>query len=190
MSRQIGWRSVGGEWQDGVGGGAGECPVRGGGFETRERSRRPASTPQKRSGSVKCLARSPLTIDKAVRDRELSVLKRVASDALAALGAAHAVVSSARMAQIQTIRTEVDRGTVEQDALIEVAGDYQAWQNDQVRLFDALALVLGITVPEGSAFDQIDEEMEAAAADHLNALTAEYQRRLLTDQFEAGPKEG
>ena len=125
-----------------------------------------------------------------LRDRDLSVLKREASDALAALGAAHAVVSSARLAQIQTIRTEVDRGTVEQDALIEVAGDYQAWQNDQVRLFDALALVLGITVPEGSAFDQIDEEMEAAAADHLNALTAEYQRRLLTDQFEAGPKEG
>ena len=48
--------------------------------------------------------------------------------------------------------------------------------------------MLGITVPEGSAFDQIDEEMEAAAAEHLNALTAEYQRRLLTDQFEAGPR--
>ena len=152
---------------------------------------RPAPTPQKRSAVSQMPGlRSPLTIDKVVRNRDLSVLKREASDALAALGAAHAVVSSARLAQIQTIRTEVDRGTVEQDALIEVAGDYQAWQNDQVRLFDALALVLGITVPEGSAFDQIDEEMEAAAAEHLNALTAEYQRRLLTDQFEAGPKEG
>jgi hypothetical protein len=134
--------------------------------------------------------RAPLSIDKAVRNRDLNVLKREASDALAALGAAHAVVSSARLAQIQTMRSEVDRGEAEQDVLIELAGDYQAWQNDQVRLFDALALVLGITVPEGRAFDQIDEEMEPAAGEHLNALAAEYQRRLLTDQFEAGPKEG
>jgi len=134
--------------------------------------------------------RAPLSIDKAVRNRDLNVLKREASDALAALGAAHAVVSSARLAQIQAMRPEVDRGEAEQDVLIELAGDYQAWQNDQVRLFDALALVLGITVPQGRAFDQIDEDMESAAGEHLNALAAEYQRRLLTDQFEAGPKEG
>jgi len=152
---------------------------------------RPVPTPQKRSAVSQMPGlRSPRPIVKPVRNRDLGVLTREASDALAALGAAHAVVSSARLAQIQTIRSEVDRGTVEQDALIEVAGDYQAWQNDQVRLFDALALVLGITVPEGSAFDQIDEEMTAAATEHLNALTAEYQRRLLSDQFETEPQEG
>lgn len=59
-----------------------------------------------------------------------------------------------------------------------------------MRLFDALALVLGMAVPEGRAFDQIDEEMAEAAEAHLNALAAEYQRRLLSDQFEAGQKEG
>jgi len=150
-----------------------------------------AARPRKRAAMSQMPGlRAPLSIDKAVRSRDLNVLKREASDALAALGAAHAVVSSARLAQIQTMRPEVDRGDVEQDVLIELAGDYQAWQNDQVRLFDALALVLGITVPEGRAFDQIDEDMEAAAGEHLNALAAEYQRRLLTDQFEAGPKEG
>jgi hypothetical protein len=53
-----------------------------------------------------------------------------------------------------------------------------------------LALVLGMAVPEGRAFDQIDEEMAEAAEAHLNALAAEYQRRLLSDQFEAGQKEG
>ena len=64
---------------------------------------RPAPTPQKRSAVSQMPGlRSPLTIDKAVRNRDLSVLKREASDALAALGAAHAVVSSARLAQIQT----------------------------------------------------------------------------------------
>ena len=170
----------------------GECPDSlGAGLETRDCSDSSGpDAPEALRGQSDAGSALPADDDKVVRNRDLSVLKREASDALAALGAAHAVVSSARLAQIQTIRTEVDRGTVEQDALIEVAGDYQAWQNDQVRLFDALALVLGITVPEGSAFDQIDEEMEAAAAEHLNALTAEYQRRLLTDQFEAGPKEG
>mgnify|MGYP006973794655 CR=1 FL=1 len=75
-------------------------------------------------------------------------------------------------------------------AVVDLAGDYQAWQNDQVRLFDALALVLGMAVPDGRAFEQIDDGMEEAAQAHLSALAAEYQRRLLSEQFEAGEKEG
>jgi len=134
--------------------------------------------------------RAPLSIERAVRSRDLTVLKREACDALAALGAAHAVVTSARLAQIQTLRSEVDRGEASEDDLVDLAGDYQAWQNDQVRLFDALALVLGMAVPEGRAFEQIDDGMEEAAQAHLSALAAEYQRRLLSDQFEAGEKEG
>ena len=134
--------------------------------------------------------RAPLSIERAVRSRDLTVLKREACDALAALGAAHAVVTSARLAQIQSLRSEVDRGDASEDDLVELAGDYQAWQNDQVRLFDALALVLGMGVPDGRAFDQIDTGMEKAAQAHLSALAAEYQRRLLSEQFEAGEKEG
>ena len=134
--------------------------------------------------------RAPLSIERAVRSRDLTVLKREACDALAALGAAHAVVTSARLAQIQSLRSEVDRGEASEDDLVELAGDYQAWQNDQVRLFDALALVLGMGVPDGRAFDQIDTGMEQAAQAHLGALAAEYQRRLLSEQFEAGEKEG
>ena len=134
--------------------------------------------------------RAPLSIERAVRSRDLTVLKREACDALAALGAAHAVVTSARMAQMQSLRSEVDRGDANEDDLVDLAGDYQAWQNDQVRLFDALALVLGMAVPDGRAFDQIDAEMEEAARAHLSALAAEYQRRLLSEQFEAGEKEG
>ena len=134
--------------------------------------------------------RAPLSIERAVRSRDLTVLKREACDALAALGAAHAVVTSARLAQIQSLRSEVDRGEASEDDLVELAGDYQAWQNDQVRLFDALALVLGMAVPDGRAFEQIDDGMEEAAQAHLSALAAEYQRRLLSEQFEAGEKEG
>ncbi|MEY2644017.1 MAG: hypothetical protein RLZZ611_666 [Cyanobacteriota bacterium] len=134
--------------------------------------------------------RAPLSIERAVRSRDLTVLKREACDALAALGAAHAVVTSARLAQIQSLRLEVDRGEASEDDLVELAGDYQAWQNDQVRLFDALALVLGMPVPDGRAFEQIDAGMEQAARAHLSALAAEYQRRLLSEQFEAGEKEG
>jgi hypothetical protein len=134
--------------------------------------------------------RPPLSIEKAVRNRDLTVLKREACDALAALAAAHALVTSARLGQIQNLRSDVERGELEEQDLADLAGDYQAWQNDQVRLFDALALVLGMAVPEGRAFDQIDEEMAEAAEAHLNALAAEYQRRLLSDQFEAGQKEG
>ena len=134
--------------------------------------------------------RAPLSIERAVRSRDLTVLKREACDALAALGAAHAVVTSARLAQIQSLRAEVDRGEASEDDLVELAGDYQAWQNDQVRLFDALALVLGMAVPDGRAFDQIETGMAEAARAHLSALAAEYQRRLLSEQFEAGEKEG
>ena len=134
--------------------------------------------------------RATLSIERAVRSRDFTVLKREACDALAALGAAHAVVTSARLAQIQTLRSEVDRGEASEDDLVDLAGDYQAWQNDQVRLFDALALVLGMAVPDGRAFEQIDDGMEEAAQAHLSALAAEYQRRLLSDQFEAGEKEG
>ncbi|MFM2081268.1 MAG: hypothetical protein RLZZ124_738 [Cyanobacteriota bacterium] len=134
--------------------------------------------------------RPPLSIERAVRSRDLTVLKREACDALAALGAAHAVVTSARLAQIQTLRAEVDRGEASEEDLVDLAGDYQAWQNDQVRLFDALALVLGMAVPLGRAFDQLDPGMVEAAEAHLGALAAEYQRRLLSEQFEAGEKEG
>ena len=133
--------------------------------------------------------RAPLSIERAVRSRDLTVLKREACDALAALGAAHALVTSARMAQLQTLRSEVDRGEASEDDLVDLSGDYQAWQNDQVRLFDALALVLGMAVPDGRAFDQIDAGLEPAARVHLSALAAEYQRRLLSEQFEAGEKE-
>jgi len=134
--------------------------------------------------------RPPLSIEKAVRNRDLTVLKREACDALAAIAAAHALVTSARLGQIQNLRAEVEQGELDDDDLAELAGDYQAWQNDQVRLFDALALVLGMAVPEGRAFDQIDPEQIEAAEGHLGALAAEYQRRLLSDQFEAGQKEG
>jgi hypothetical protein len=94
------------------------------------------------------------------------------------------------LAQIQNLRSNLEQAGFEEQDLADLAGDYQAWQNDQVRLFDALALVLGMAVPEGRAFDQIESEMLEAAEAHLNALAAEYQRRLLSDQFEAGQKEG
>ncbi len=134
--------------------------------------------------------RAPLSVERAVLSRDLAVLKREATDALAALGAAHAVVTSARLAQVQNVRSEVQAGRLAEEELVELAGDYQAWQNDQVRLFDALALVLGMPVPEGRAFDQIDPSLNAPARAHLSALAAEYQRRLLSDQFAAGDKEG
>ena len=133
--------------------------------------------------------REPLSIEEAVRERDLTVLKREASDALAALAAAHAVVTSARLAQLHNLRQAVERGELEEQEMVDFAGDYQAWQNDQVRLFDALALVLGMAVPDGRAFDQIDAGLESAARVHLSALAAEYQRRLLSEQFEAGEKE-
>jgi hypothetical protein len=133
--------------------------------------------------------RPPLSIEKAVRNRDLTVLKRESCDALAALAAAHALITSARLAQIQNLRSELEQGELEEEELADLAGDYQAWQNDQVRLFDALALVMGMAVPEGRAFDQIDADMTEAAESHLGALAAEYQRRLLSEQFEGGQKE-
>ena len=134
--------------------------------------------------------RPPLSIEEAVRERDLAVLKREASDSLAALAAAHAVVTSARLAQLHNLRQAVEHGELDEQEMVDFAGDYQAWQNDQVRLFDALALVLGMAVPEGCAFEQIDDDLLEAAEAHLTALGAEYQRRLLSEQFENGQKEG
>jgi len=94
------------------------------------------------------------------------------------------------LAQLQSLRSSVENGEATDDDLADLGSDYQAWQNDQVRLFDALALVMGMAVPEGRTFDLIDGEMAEAARAHLEALAAEYQRRLLTEQFEAGEKEG
>ena len=89
----------------------------------------PPPKPRKRAAMSQMPGlRAPLSIDKGVRNRDLNVLKREASDARAALGGAHAVVSSARVGQIQTMRSEVDRGEAEQDVLIELAGDYEAWR--------------------------------------------------------------
>ena len=153
----------------------------------------PAARPERRRAAPLAKrpgVRPPLSVERAVLSRDLAVLKREATDALAALGAAHAVVTSARLAQVQNVRSEVQAGRIAEDDLVELAGDYQAWQNDQVRLFDALALVLGMPVPEGRAFDQIDASLTAPARAHLSALAAEYQRRLLSDQFSAGDKEG
>ena len=99
------------------------------------------------------------------------------------------MVTSARLAQLQSLRSSVENGEATDDDLADLGSDYQAWQNDQVRLFDALALVLGMAVPDGRAFDQIDAGLESAARVHLSALAAEYQRRLLSEQFEGGQKE-
>jgi len=150
----------------------------------------PADRHQQAASSQLPGVRAPLSIEEAVRERDLTVLKREASDSLAALAAAHAVVTSARLAQLHNLRAAVERGELEEQEMVDFAGDYQAWQNDQVRLFDALALVLGMAVPEGLAFEQIDEDLLTAAEAHLTALGAEYQRRLLSEQFENGQKEG
>jgi hypothetical protein len=99
-------------------------------------------------------------------------------------------VSIEARARVKHMPMSWDIPRIAEDDLVELAGDYQAWQNDQVRLFDALALVLGMPVPEGRAFDQIDASLTAPARAHLSALAAEYQRRLLSDQFSAGDKEG
>jgi hypothetical protein len=47
-----------------------------------------------------------------------------------------------------------------------------------------------MAVPEGGAFEQIDDDLLESAEAHLTALGAEYQRRLLSEQFENGQKEG
>jgi hypothetical protein len=111
------------------------------------------------------------------------VLKREAADALAALGAAHALVTSSRLAQVQELRGRVESGELDGDALMALAADYQGWQNDQVRLFDALALVLRMKVPRGNVLDQVDPGLHDQARSHLESLSLEYQRRLLMDRF-------
>jgi hypothetical protein len=127
--------------------------------------------------------REPLSVERAVLSRDLSVLKREAADALASLGAAHALVTSARLAQVQEVRNRFDKGEVADDVVVALAGDYQGWQNDQVRLFDALALVLRMRVPQGNVLDQVDPGLHQQALSHLEALSLEYQRRLLIEQF-------
>ncbi|MEB3166518.1 MAG: hypothetical protein VKO65_07590, partial [Cyanobacteriota bacterium] len=90
--------------------------------------------------------REPLSVEEAVLRRDLSLLKREAADALAALGSAHALVASARLAEVQSLRERLRDGEEGGDRLMALAGDYQGWQADQVRLFDALALVLRMRV--------------------------------------------
>jgi hypothetical protein len=113
----------------------------------------------------------------------MTLLRREASDALAALGSAHALVTSARLAQVQELRNQVAAGAAPADALMALAADYQGWQNDQVRLFDALAMVMRMRVPKGSVLDQMDSGMHEQAREHLTALSTEYQRRQLMQRF-------
>jgi len=128
--------------------------------------------------------REPLTMEQAVLQRDMSLLKREAADTLAALGAAHAMVTSSRLAQMQGLRSQVRAGQQPDQALIALVTDYQGWQNDQVRLFDALALVLRMRVPEGTTLEQVDPALRDQARAHLEALSVEYQRGLLMQQFE------
>ncbi|KEF40925.1 MAG: hypothetical protein ER33_14350 [Cyanobium sp. CACIAM 14] len=131
--------------------------------------------------------REPLSVEAAVLSRDMTVLKREAADSLAALGAAHALVSSARLAQVQALRTRVMEGEVPGEALRALAAEYQGWQSDQVRIFDALALVLRTRVPRGLVLDQVDPALQEQARAHLEALSLEYQRRLLSEQFPPSP---
>jgi hypothetical protein len=140
---------------------------------------RPAPRPAARCPAT----REPLSVENAVLHRDLTVLKREAADALAALGAAHALVTSARLAQVQELRGRVESGEIGGDVLMSLAADYQGWQNDQVRLFDALALILRMRVPKGNVLDQVDPGLHEQAKSHLESLSLEYQRRLLMDQF-------
>jgi hypothetical protein len=96
-------------------------------------------------------------------------------------------VTSARLSQVQLVREQVERGTVPVEALAALAADYQGWQNDQVRLFDAMALVLRMAVPGGTALEQIDPHLHEQARSHLASLSTEYQRGLLMDQFRDTP---
>ncbi len=129
-------------------------------------------------------SREPLTMEQAVLQRDMSLLKREAADALAALGAAHAMVTSSRLAQMQGLRHQVRAGQLPDQALISLVTDYQGWQNDQVRLFDALALVLRMRVPDGTTLEQVDPALRDQARAHLEALSLEYQRGLLMQQFD------
>ena len=132
-------------------------------------------------------SREPLTVEAAVLSRSMALLKREAADSLAALGAAHALVTSARLSQVQHLRDQVERGAAAGDALAALAADYQGWQNDQVRLFDAMALVLRMSVPKGTTLELIDPQLHEQARAHLASLSAEYQRGLLVEQFRDTP---
>ncbi len=127
--------------------------------------------------------REPLSVEAAVLSRDMTVLKREAADSLAALGAAHALVSSDRLAQVQELRPRVMEGQASGEALMALAAEYQGWQGDQVRIFDALALVMRMRVPRGVVLDQLDPALQEQARSHLEALSVEYQRRLLAEQF-------
>jgi hypothetical protein len=132
-------------------------------------------------------SREPLTVEAAVLSRSMALLKREAADSLAALGAAHALVTSARLSQVQHLREQVERGAASADALAALAADYQGWQNDQVRLFDAMALVLRMSVPTGTTLELVDPQLHEQARAHLASLSAEYQRGLLLEQFRDAP---
>ena len=132
-------------------------------------------------------SREPLSVEAAVLSRSMVLLKREAADSLAALGAAHALVTSARLSQVQHLRDQVERGDAPVDALGTLAADYQGWQNDQVRLFDAMALVLRMAVPNTTALELIDPQLHEQARSHLASLSTEYQRGLLMEQFRDAP---
>jgi len=132
-------------------------------------------------------SREPLSVEAAVLSRSMALLKREAADSLAALGAAHALVTSARLSQVQHLREQVERGAAAGDSLAALAADYQGWQNDQVRLFDAMALVLRMSVPSGTTIELIDPQLHEQARAHLASLSAEYQRGLLLEQFRDAP---
>lgn len=127
--------------------------------------------------------RRPIPIEKAVLNHDLRVLRREAADALAALGAAHALVSSARLAQVQELRQRIGEGQVSEDTLLSLAADYQGWVNDQVRLFDALSLVMRMRIPAGRVLEQLDPAMRPQACNHLEMLCLEYERQQLNQRF-------
>lgn len=127
--------------------------------------------------------RRPIPIEKAVLNHDLRVLRREAADALAALGAAHALVSSARLAQVQELRQQIGEGRVSEDTLLSLAADYQGWVNDQVRLFDALSLVMRMRVPAGRVLEQVDPSMRPQACNHLEMLCLEYERQQLNQRY-------
>jgi hypothetical protein len=143
----------------------------------------PKAAPADRIAALCPGVREPLSVEAAVLSRDMTVLKREAADSLAALGAAHALVSSARLAQVQALRPRVIEGEVPGEALMALAAEYQGWQSDQVRIFDALALVMRTRVPRGLVLDQVDPALQEQARSHLEALSVEYQRRLLAEQF-------
>ena len=133
--------------------------------------------------------REPVSIEEAVLQRSLAVLRREAADSLAALGAAHALVSSARLSQLQQVQQQLAAGAASPEALMTLAADYHGWQSDQVRIFDALALILRMRIPKGTALEQVGGELQQQARGHLSSLAVEYQRGLLNQQFQT-PERG